>query len=89
MSAVGNLLRKAQAGDRKATGAQDCGDSHVLPGPLSGLRNMFISPQKSLRKVAQDRTLAIQEEKPTSEEESDSENKFTKHCEHKGPTVGI
>ena len=61
VSAVGNLLRKAQAGDRKATGAQDCGDSHVLPGPLSGLRNMFISPQKSLRKVAQDRTLAIQE----------------------------
>ena len=89
MSAVGNLLRKAQAGDRKATGAQDCGDSHVLPGPLSGLRNMFISPQKSLRKVAQDRTLASEEEKPASEEESDSENKFTKHCEHKGPTVGI
>ena len=61
----------------------------MLPQPLSGLRNMFISPQKSLRKVAQDRTLANQEEKPTSEEESDSENKFTKHCEHKGPTVGI
>ena len=50
---------------------------------------MFISPQKSLRKVAQDRAVANQEEKPTSEEESDSENKFTKHCEHKGPTVGI
>lgn len=61
----------------------------MLPGPLSGLRNMFISPQKSLRKVAQDRAVVNQEEKLTSEEESDSENKFTKHCEHKGPTVGI
>ena len=50
---------------------------------------MFIPPQKSLRKVAQDRAVVTQEEKPTSEEESDSENKFLKHCEHKGSTVGI
>ena len=46
---MGNLVRKAQAGDKEATGAQDGGDSHVLQGPLSGLRNMFILPQKSLK----------------------------------------
>ena len=50
---------------------------------------MFISPEKSLRKVAQDRAVVNQEEKLTSEEESDSENKFIKHCEHKVPTVRI